>query len=255
MEISGSSAVVVGGTGGMGEATVRRLSAAGAHVVVADVNDEKGKALAEELGIRYLHTDASSEDDVAAAFAEAATLGPVRISVDVHGGPAAGGRLLNKEGQPHKLEDFRLTLESYLISPFNVTRLAAAAINKTEPIGDTGARGVIIQTASIAGFEGQIGQIAYGSAKGGIISMTLIAARDLSPAGIRVNTIAPGMINTPAYGQAGDQLEAHWGPQIPHPKRMGKPDEYARLAVSIAENDYLNGEVIRLDGAFRFPPR
>jgi NAD(P)-dependent dehydrogenase (short-subunit alcohol dehydrogenase family) len=255
MEISGSSAVVVGGTGGMGEATVRRLSAAGAHVVVADVNDEKGKALAEELGIRYLHTDASSEDDVAAAFAEAAALGPVRISVDVHGGPAAGGRLLNKEGQPHKLEDFRLTLESYLISPFNVTRLAAAAINKTEPIGDTGARGVIIQTASIAGFEGQIGQIAYGSAKGGIISMTLIAARDLSPAGIRVNTIAPGMINTPAYGQAGDKLEAHWGPQIPHPKRMGKPDEYARLAVSIAENDYLNGEVIRLDGAFRFPPR
>jgi NAD(P)-dependent dehydrogenase (short-subunit alcohol dehydrogenase family) len=255
MEISGSSAVVVGGTGGMGEATVRRLSAAGAHVVVADVNDEKGKALAEELGIRYLHTDAGSEDDVAAAFAEAASLGPVRISVDVHGGPAAGGRLLNKEGQPHKLEDFRLTLESYLISPFNVTRLAAAAINKSEPIGDTGARGVIIQTASIAGFEGQIGQIAYGSAKGGIISMTLIAARDLAPAGIRVNTIAPGLINTPAYRQASDKLEAHWGPQIPHPKRMGKPDEYARLAVSIAENDYLNGEVIRLDGAFRFPPR
>jgi NAD(P)-dependent dehydrogenase (short-subunit alcohol dehydrogenase family) len=255
MEISGSSAVVVGGTGGMGEATVRRLHAAGAQVVVADVNDEKGKALAEELGVRYLHTDAGSEDDVAAVFAEAATLGPLRITVDVHGGPAGGGRLLSKAGEPHKLDAFRLTLESYLISPFNVTRLAAAAISKSEPIGDTGARGVIIQTASIAGFEGQIGQIAYGAAKGGIISMTLIAARDLSAAGIRVNTIAPGMINTPAYGKAGDQLEALWGPQIPHPKRMGRADEYAQLAVAIAENDYLNGEVIRLDGAFRFPPK
>jgi NAD(P)-dependent dehydrogenase (short-subunit alcohol dehydrogenase family) len=255
MQISGSSAVVVGGTGGMGEATVRRLHAAGAQVVVADVNDEKGKALADELGVRYVHTDAGSEDDVTAAFAEAAALAPVRISVDVHGGPAAGGRLLSKEGEPHKLADFRLTIESYLISFFNVTRLAAAAINKSEPGEEDGTRGVIIQTASIAGFEGQIGQMAYGAAKGGIISMTLIAARDLSPAGIRVVSIAPGMINTPAYGKAADKLEAHWGPQIPHPKRMGIPDEYARLAVAIAENDYLNGEVIRLDGAFRFPPR
>jgi NAD(P)-dependent dehydrogenase (short-subunit alcohol dehydrogenase family) len=255
MQISGSAAVVVGGTGGMGEATVRRLHAAGAQVVVADVNDEKGKALADELGIRYVHTDAGSEDDVAAAFAEAASLGPVRISVDVHGGPAAGGRLLNKEGAPHKLEDFRITLESYLISPFNVTRLAAAAINSSEPCTEDGTRGVIIQTASVAGFEGQIGQMAYGAAKGGIISMTLIAARDLSPAGIRVVTIAPGTILTPAYGKAADKLQEYWGPQIPHPKRMGHADEYAQLAVAIAENDYLNGEVIRLDGALRFPPR
>lgn len=255
MQISGSAAVVVGGTGGMGEATVRRLHAAGARVVVADVNDEKGKALQDELGIRYVHTDAGSEDDVAAAFAEAATLGPVRVSVDVHGGPAAGGRLLNKEGKPHKLEDFRLTLESYLISPFNVTRLAAAAINKSEPFNADGTRGVIIQTASVAGFEGQIGQLAYGAAKGGIISMTLIAARDLSPAGIRVVTIAPGTILTPAYCKAADQLQGYWGPLVPHPKRMGHADEYAQLAVAIAENDYLNGEVIRLDGALRFPPR
>jgi NAD(P)-dependent dehydrogenase (short-subunit alcohol dehydrogenase family) len=254
MQISGSSAVVVGGTGGMGQATVRRLHEAGAHVVVADVNDEKGKALAEELGVRYVHTDAGSTEDVAAAFAEAASLGPVRISVDVHGGPAGGGRLLSKEGEPHKLEDFRLTLESYLVSPFNVTRLAAVAISKSEPVAD-GTRGVIIQTASIAGFEGQIGQIAYGAAKGGIIAMTLIAARDLSAAGIRVVTIAPGMVNTPAYGKHSDALEAHWGPQILHPKRMGRADEYGQLAVSIAANDYLNGEVIRLDGGFRFPPK
>lgn len=255
MQISGSSAVVVGGTGGMGEATVRRLHAAGGHVVVADVNDEKGKALVDELGVRYLHTDAGSENDVAAAFAEAASLGPVRISVDVHGGPAAGGRLLNKEGEPLKLEDFRLTLESYLISQFNVTRLAAAAISKSEPFNEDGTRGVIIQTASIAGYEGQIGQLAYGAAKGGIIAMTLIGARDLSAAGIRVVTIAPGTIHTPAYGQAVDKLEAYFGAQVPHPKRMGRPDEYARLAVAIAENDYLNGEVIRLDGALRFPPK
>ena len=175
--------------------------------------------------------------------------------MDVHGGPAAGGRLLNREGEPHKLEDFRTALESYLISPFNVTRLASAAIRKTEPVNEEGTRGVIIQTASIAGFEGQIGQMAYGAAKGGIIAMTLIAARDLSPVGIRVVTIAPGMVNTPAYGRAAGKLEEIWGPQIPHPKRMGVPDEYARLAVAMADNDYLNGEVIRLDGAFRFPPK
>ena len=138
---------------------------------------------------------------------------------------------------------------------FNVTRLAAAAINQSEPADEEGTRGVIIQTASIAGFEGQVGQMAYGAAKGGIIAMTLIAARDLSPAGIRVVTIAPGTINTPAYGAAVDKLEAYYGPQVPHPKRMGVPDEYARLAVAVAENDYLNGEVIRLDGGFRFPPK
>ena len=255
MEISGSSAVVVGGTGGMGEATVRRLHAAGARVVVADVNDEKGKALSDELGVIYLHTDAASEDDVNAAFAAAAEQAPVRISLDVHGGPAGGGRLLKKDGTPHKLEDFRLTIESYLISFFNVTRLAAAAIAKSEPYDEDGSRGVIVNTASIAGFEGQIGQMAYGAAKGGIISMTLNAARDLAVVGIRSVTIAPGTVNTPAYGKAADQLEAYWGPQVPHPKRMGKADEYARLAVAIAENDYLNGEVIRLDGALRFPPK
>jgi NAD(P)-dependent dehydrogenase (short-subunit alcohol dehydrogenase family) len=255
MQLSGSSAVVTGGTGGMGEATVRRLHAAGVHVVVADVNDDKGKALVDELGVRYLHTDAGSEEDVTAAFDAAAELGPVRISVDVHGGPAGGGRLLNKDGTPHSLEGFRLTVESYLISFFNVTRLAAAAINKSTPYNEDNSKGVIIQTASIAGFEGQIGQAAYGSAKGGIISLTLIAARDLSPVGIRVNTIAPGTINTPAYGKAADQIEAYWGPMVPHPRRMGKADEYAQLALAIAENDYLNGEVIRLDGGLRFPPK
>ncbi|ABW13686.1 short-chain dehydrogenase/reductase SDR [Parafrankia sp. EAN1pec] len=254
MQISGNSALVVGGTGGLGEATVRRLHAAGAKVVVADVADEKGKALESELGIRYVHVDATSEEDILAAIAEAKTLGPLRISVDTHGGPAGGGRLVGKDGSPHSLDAFTTTVTYYLTAVFNVTRLVAAAIAQEEPL-EGGARGVIVNTASIAGFEGQIGQIAYAAAKGGVISMTLVAARDLSPLGIRVNAIAPGTILTPAYGKAGEKLEAYWGPQVPFPKRMGQSPEYASLAEQLITNDYLNGEVIRLDGALRFPPK
>ncbi|MET7769326.1 SDR family NAD(P)-dependent oxidoreductase [Nocardia sp. NPDC005366] len=254
MQISGSSALVVGGTGGLGEATVRRLHAAGAKVVVADVADDKGKELASELGITYVHTDATDEDSVLAAIAEAESLGPLRISVDTHGGPATGGRLIGKDGSPLALDGFRTTIEFYLTAVFNILRLSAAAIAKTEPL-EEGARGVIINTASIAAFEGQIGQLPYAAAKGGVVGMTLVAARDLSPTGIRVVSIAPGTVNTPAYGKAADQLEGYWGPQVPFPKRMGRSDEYAKLALSIIDNDYLNGEVIRLDGALRFPPK
>ena len=254
MHISGSSAVVTGGTGGLGEATVRRLHAAGAKVVVADVADEKGKALEQELDVRYVRTDATAEDDVRAAMEEAQALGPLRISVDAHGGPASGGRLIGKDGEPLDLAGFRTTIEFYLTAVFNVMRLAAAAIARQEP-GEDGGRGVIVNTASIAAYEGQIGQLPYAAAKGGVVSMTLVAARDLSPVGIRVVTIAPGTFLTPAYGQAGDKLEAYWGPQIPHPRRMGRPAEYAAMVQSICENDYLNGEVIRLDGALRFPPK
>ncbi|MDV9178030.1 SDR family oxidoreductase [Streptomyces sp. W16] len=253
MQISGSSAVVVGGAGGLGEATVRRLHAAGAKVVVADLADEKGKALEQELGVRYVRTDATSEDDVQAALAEAESAGPLRISVDAHGGPASGGRLVGKDGSPLDLAGFRTTIDVYLTGVFNVMRLAAAAIARQEPVD--GGRGVIVSTASIAAYEGQIGQLPYAAAKGGVVSMTLVAARDLSPLGIRVVTIAPGTFNTPAYGKAGDQLEAYWGPQIPYPKRMGLPTEYAGLVQHIVENDYLNGEVVRLDGALRFPPK
>ncbi|WP_026343042.1 SDR family NAD(P)-dependent oxidoreductase [Nocardia sp. BMG111209] len=254
MQINGSSALVVGGTGGLGEATVRRLHAAGAKVVVADVADEKGKQLEDELGIRYVHTDATSEESVLAAIAEAEALAPLRISVDTHGGPAKGGRLVGKDGSPLPLDGFKITIEFYLTAVFNVMRLAAAAMAKTEPL-EEGARGVIINTASIAGYEGQIGQLNYSAAKGGVIGMTLVAARDLSPLGIRVMGIAPGTINTPAYGKAADQLEQYWSPQIPFPKRMGRSEEYAQLAQSIIENNYLNGDVIRLDGALRFPPK
>jgi NAD(P)-dependent dehydrogenase (short-subunit alcohol dehydrogenase family) len=254
MQISGSSAVVVGGAGGLGEATVRRLHAAGAKVVVADLANEKGKALEQELGVRYVRTDATSEDDVLAALAEAESAGPLRISVDCHGGPASGGRLIGKDGTPISLDGFRTTIDVYLTGVFNVLRLAAAAIAKQEPTED-GGRGVIVNTASIAAYEGQIGQLPYAAAKGGVVSMTLVAARDLSPLGIRVVTIAPGTFLTPAYGKAGDQLEAYWGPQVPHPRRMGRSPEYAALVEHICENGYLNGEVIRLDGALRFPPK
>ena len=253
MQINGCSAIVVGGTGGLGEATVRRLHEAGAKVVVADVADEKGKELERELGIRYVRTDAGNEDSVQAAIAEAESLGPLRISVDCHGGPAGGGRLVGKDGNAMSLEAFTTTINSYLISVFNVMRLTAAAIGRQEPL-ESG-RGVIINTASIAAYEGQIGQLPYAAAKGGVVGMTLVAARDLSPLGIRVVTIAPGTFLTPAYGKAGPQLEAYWGPQVPHPPRMGRSPEYATLVASIVENDYLNGEVIRLDGALRFPPK
>ena len=207
MQIGGSSAVVVGEAGGLGEATVRRLVAAGAKVVVADLADDKGKALEEELDVRYVRTDATDEGDVRAAMAEAQALGPLRISVDTHGGPAIGGRLLGKDGEPLPLDGFRKTIEFYLTGVFNVMRLAAAAIARQEPVD--GSRGVIVSTASIAAYEGQIGQLPYAAAKGGVVSMTLVAARDLSPVGIRVVTIAPGTILTPAPGKAGDQLEAY----------------------------------------------
>jgi len=253
MQISGSSAVVVGGAGGLGEATVRRLHAAGAKVVIADLADDKGKELASELDARYVRTDATNADDVQAAVAEAESLAPLRISVDAHGGPASGGRLVGKDGSPLDLDGFKTTIDVYLTGVFNVMRLTAAAMARQEPVD--GARGVIINTASIAAYEGQIGQLPYAAAKGGVVSMTLVAARDLSPLGIRVVTIAPGTFLTPAYGQAGDQLEAYWGPQVPFPKRMGRSAEYGAFVQSIVENDYLNGEAIRLDGALRFPPK
>jgi len=255
MQVQGTSAVVVGGTGGLGEATVRRLHAAGAAVVVADLADDKGKALEKELGVRYVRTDATDEDDVRAAIGEAEALGPLRISVDVHGGPASGGRLVGKDGEPMDLAGFRQTVDVYLTGVFNVMRLTAAAMARQEPVTEDGGRGVIVNTASIAAYEGQIGQLPYAAAKGGVVGMTLVAARDLSPLGIRVVTIAPGTFLTPAYGRAADQLEAYWGPQVPHPRRMGRSPEYAALVQHICENDYLNGEVIRLDGALRFPPK
>jgi NAD(P)-dependent dehydrogenase (short-subunit alcohol dehydrogenase family) len=256
MELKGAAAVVTGGAGGLGEATVRRLVEAGARVVVADLAVDKGRVLAAELGdaTAFAECDVTSEESVGAAFEQAAALGPVRLAVAVHGGFGGGGRTLGRDGTPHALDDFRRTVEHYLVGTFNVLRLAAAAISRSEP-GPDGERGLVINTASIAGYEGTIGQVAYASAKGGVIGMTLAAARDLSVAGIRVMTIAPGTFLTPAYGADLAQVEAAWGPVVPYPKRMGRPDEYASLVEHICANGYLNGEVLRLDGALRFSPR
>ncbi|MFF7734524.1 SDR family oxidoreductase [Streptomyces sp. NPDC007984] len=255
MRIEDSAALVVGGAGGLGEATVRRLHAAGARLVVADLADDKGKALEAELGVRYVRTDATDEDSVAAAVEAAEQTGEFRIAVDCHGGPASGGRLVGKDGSPLDLAGFRTTVEIYLTGVFNVMRMTAAALARTAPHGDDGGRGVIITTSSIAAYEGQIGQLPYAAAKGGVSAMTLVAARDLSPLGIRVVSVAPGTVLTPAYGRAADRLEAYWGPQVPYPRRMGRPQEYAALVQHLCENDYLNGEVVRLDGALRFPPK
>ncbi len=256
MDIEGATAVVTGGAGGLGEATVRRLVAAGAGVVIADLATDKGETLAEELGpaAAFVETDVTSEESVTRAFDRAAELGPVRAAVAVHGGFGGGGRTLRSDGTPHALDDFRRTVEHYLVGTFNVVRLAAAAIGRSEPLAD-GERGVIVNTASIAGYEGTVGTVAYASAKGGVIGMTIAAARDLAVVGIRVVTIAPGTFRTPAYGPDRDAVEALWAPAVPFPKRMGQPDEYARLVQCICENPYLNGEVIRIDGAIRFGPK
>ena len=256
MEISGASAIVTGGAGGLGGATVRRLVAAGAKVVIADVAEEKGKEMVKELGdsVKFVKTDITSESSVQEALDTAASMGPVRISVAVHGGFGGGGRTLKSDGTPHSLEDFRNVIDPYLVGTFNVLRLASAAMAKSEPLDD-GERGVIINTASIAGYEGTIGQVAYAAAKAGVIGLTIVAARDLAVVGIRVMTIAPGTFITPAYGQDLDAVEAYWAPAIPFPKRMGQPAEYAKLVQSIVENSYLNGEVVRIDGAIRFGPK
>jgi NAD(P)-dependent dehydrogenase (short-subunit alcohol dehydrogenase family) len=253
VELAGSSALVVGGAGGFGSATVRRLAAAGARVVIADMADDKGKELESELdgAGAYAHTDVTSEESVDAAIATAVGLGPLRTAVIVHGGPVAGKRLVNREGKTYPVETFRRTVEIFLTGTFTVLSKAAAAMSANEPL-DSGQRGVVITTASIAGFEGQVGQTDYSAAKGGIIGMNLTAARDLAPAGIRVVCIAPGTFYTPAYRVPEAEAQAKWGPGVPNPKRMGNADEYARLAVAIVDNDYINGEVIRIDGAQRF---
>ncbi len=252
MQLQGSSALVVGGAGGLGAATVRRLVAAGAKVVIADLAAETGEALASELGgaTRFVETDVLSEDSLNAAIAAAVEMGPLYVSVDTHGGPG-GGRTLDRDGNPLAFDEFVKVVQIFLNGTFNVLRLAAAAMSKNQP-QETGERGVIVNTASIAGYEGTIGQVAYGAAKGGIIGMTLPAARDLSVLGIRVGTIAPGVFATPAYGKALDAVEAEWAPVVPFPKRMGDPDEYAHMAMAIIENPYFNGEVIRLDAGIRF---
>jgi NAD(P)-dependent dehydrogenase (short-subunit alcohol dehydrogenase family) len=255
MELSGASALVVGGAGGFGEATVRKFAAAGLKVVIADVTDEHGQEIAKELGgnVEYVHTDVTSDDDVDAAVAAAQAFGPLRVTVVVNGGPGGGGaqRIVSRDGTPYPMEQFLQTTQFYYIATFRVVSRAAASMTKNEPLADN-QRGLIITTASIAGYEGQVGQSSYSMAKGGVIGLTLTAARDLAPAGVRVMTIAPGTFLTPAYRMSEEEANAKWGPGVPNPKRMGRPSEYADLALQMAQNDYLNGTTVRIDGGLRF---
>jgi NAD(P)-dependent dehydrogenase (short-subunit alcohol dehydrogenase family) len=253
MNIEGSGALVAGGASGLGEATARRLHARGAVVTIADVNVEKGEALGDELGVRFVACDVREEDQVQAAVDAAAEAdGGLRISVCC-AGTGWAQRTTGSKG-PHGLEPFQVIIEINLIGTFNVLRLAATAMRDNEP--DAGAeRGVCVQTASIAAFDGQIGQIAYSASKGGIVGMTLPAARDLAQYGIRVMTIAPGLFDTPLLATLPDETREALGTSIPFPQRLGQPEEYALLATSIVENPMLNGEVVRLDGALRMAPR
>src|SRR6185295_596275 len=253
MNIEGSGALVAGGASGLGEATVRRLHERGAIVTIADVNDEKGKALADELGLRFVTCDVREEEQVQAAVDAAREAeGGLRISVCC-AGVGWAQRTTGSKG-PHPLEPFQTTIAINLIGTFNVLRLAATAMRENEP--DAGAeRGVCVQTASVAAYEGQIGQIAYSASKGGIVGMTVPAARDLAQYGIRVMTIAPGLFDTPLLALLPDDAREALGNSIPFPHRLGLPGEYAQLATSIIENPMLNGETIRLDGALRIAPR
>ncbi len=255
MRIDGVSALVAGGASGLGAATVRALHEAGARVVICDLNPEKGEALAGELGERaaFVEANVMEEDQVRAAVEAAAEAdGGLRISVCC-AGIGWAQRTAGKQG-PHDLEIFHNVIKVNLIGTFNVLRLAAAAMVDNEP-GDGGERGVCVNTASIAAFDGQIGQVAYSASKGGIVGLTLPAARDLASRGVRVMTIAPGTFDTPLLAALPQEARDELGAQIPFPNRLGEPAEFAALARHIVENPMLNGETIRLDGALRMPPR
>jgi NAD(P)-dependent dehydrogenase (short-subunit alcohol dehydrogenase family) len=255
MDIRGGSAIVTGGASGLGEATVRRLVAAGAKVVIVDRDATRGAALAKELGesAAFAQTDVTSAEQVQAAIAAAQKLAPLRAAVSC-AGVGWAQRTLSKEGVPHDLEVFSKVLAVNLVGTFNVLRLAAAAMAKNPPLKD-GERGVVINTASIAAYDGQIGQIAYAASKAGVVGMTLPAARDLSKAGVRVLTIAPGTFHTPMLGMLPEEQRQALAAGIPFPARLGDPAEYGALALHMIENGYLNGETIRLDGALRMPPK
>jgi NAD(P)-dependent dehydrogenase (short-subunit alcohol dehydrogenase family) len=253
VQITGRGAFIAGGASGLGEATARALHAAGAAVTIADMNAEKGEALASDLGerARFVHCDVTDEGQVQAAVEQAAA-DDLRISVCC-AGVGWAERTVSKNG-PHQLMPFETVLRINLIGTFNVLRMAAAAINQLDPL-EHGERGVCVNTASIAAYDGQIGQIAYAASKGGIVGLTLPAARDMASRGIRVVTIAPGTFDTPLLGALPQEARDELGKAIPFPQRLGDPAEFAALAVHIVENQMLNGETIRLDGALRMPPR
>jgi NAD(P)-dependent dehydrogenase (short-subunit alcohol dehydrogenase family) len=249
VELNGIGALVAGGASGLGEATARELAARGARVTVADLNEERGTGLASELGGDFARADVTDEATVAAAVDGVEGL---RLAVSC-AGVAWAERTVRKD-EPAALAPFEQVVRVNLIGTFNVLRLSAAAMARGEPDAE-GERGAIVMTASIAAYDGQIGQTAYAASKGGVVGLTLPAARDLAGSGIRVCTIAPGLFDTPLLAGLPEPARKALGDQIPFPSRLGRPAEYARLACQIAENPMLNGEVIRLDGALRMPPR
>jgi NAD(P)-dependent dehydrogenase (short-subunit alcohol dehydrogenase family) len=257
MDLNGAAAIISGGASGLGEATARDLAAHGATVVIADLNEERGKSLADELGGVFVKTDVSDEAQVQAAVDAAVATGrPLRVVVN-SAGIGWASRTVGRDGSPHDLASYRKVIEVNLIGTFNLMRIGAAAIAKTEPVDADGQRGVVVNTASVAALEGQTGQVAYSASKGGIVGMTVPAARDLAAVGVRVNTICPGIIDTPIYGFSAnaEEFKAKLIAPVVFPKRMGQASEFAHLVRSLIENDYMNAETIRFDGGIRFQPK
>ena len=252
MQLSGAVALVTGGASGLGLATARALTEAGAAVVVADLPGSDGARAATSLGGEFAPTDVTDETSVQAAVDLAGSLGPLRVVVNC-AGIGTPARVLTREGKAAPLAAYRTIIEVNLVGSFNVLRLGAERMLKAEPVGEE--RGVIVNTASAAAFDGQVGQAAYSSSKGGIVGMTLPIARDLAQHLIRVVTIAPGLFNTPLLASLPEDAKASLGAQVPHPSRLGEPDEYGALVAHVVANPMLNGEVIRLDGAIRMAPR
>jgi NAD(P)-dependent dehydrogenase (short-subunit alcohol dehydrogenase family) len=254
MDIDGTSALITGGASGLGLATARRLLERGARVTLVDLPTSDGAQVAASLGeaARFAPADVRDVDAMEAAYDLAEAAGPLRVLVHCAGRGGAV-RLVDRDGNPGSLETYTDVITINLIGTFNVLRLAAARMARNEPLD--GDRGVCILTASVAAFEGQIGQIPYASAKAGIVGMTIVAARDLATKLIRVNTIAPGTFDTPLLARLPDEVKDSLAASVPHPSRLGQPDEYGRLAVHVVENAMLNGETIRLDGAIRMAPR
>lgn len=254
MKTEGIVAVVTGGASGLGRATAERLVAQGAKVVICDLESSDGEGVATEIGggTRFVPADVTSTEQMESVFDAAEAMGPLRAVVHCagRGGPI---RVVDKNGFPGSLETYEMVVRINLIGSFNVLRLGAARMAKTDPVD--GERGVVVMTASVAAFEGQIGQIPYASAKAGIVGMTIVAARDLAGRQIRVCTIAPGTFDTPILARLSEDVRASLAKAVPHPSRLGQAPEFAMLATQIIENPMLNGETIRLDGAIRMPPR
>ena len=253
MDIAGSAAIVTGGASGLGAATVRKLAASGMHVVILDLQDDLGKAVAAEVSGAFVHADATNADEVQVAVDTAAAMAPLRVLINC-AGIAPPERTINRDGSPHDLDQFTRVIGINLIGTFNCIRLASVAIAGTDPMADN-ERGAIVNTASVAAFDGQVGQAAYSASKGGVVGMTLPIARDLSSRGIRVNTIAPGIIDTPLLAGLPAAARASLGQQVLHPKRVGTPEEYAALALHLVTHSYMNAQTIRLDGGIRMAPK